>query len=533
MSPLQSRDQRERSMTAVLVFLAAATLLLLLNGNRFVLTNDEGILLEPARQMASGARPYVDFFGYMSPGSYWLQAALFRVLGVSLWAARIPVIFGLSLQCALLFWLTARLASHRAALAAVLVFFGFQIADPSFLTAQHRWDSSTLALAGLCLAVAFVEKQSQWASAASGGLLAMAAWCTPSVALAGIAQAVWLLAARERRRALIPFTAGVLAVTAAALAWLAATGTLPAFLHQMVWLQRNYGEVNVMPYGSVIGGYGRLLADAAGLEKFLRLIFVACLALPAVLPPLAALIWGFLFWQRKAPPESKSTIQLLLLATAALVASTFPRADLFHLGFVAALPYVLAAAALAQFLSLRAGAVVAFTMIPLAALFALNDVTGSWNARAVSSPVGTIRVAPDLAPQVEKLLAEVHPGQSLFVYPYSPIQYFITQARNPTRFSYLAPGMMTGQEEAEALAQLQSQPPQWLLYLPLTREEFLRVFPHATTLNGHFEALETWLTQNYRPVEQPAVNLGGYCLWQRVEQRMETMRPDALTLRLR
>src|SRR5712691_12774536 len=392
MSPLQSRDQRERSMTAVLVFLAAATLLLLLNGNRFVLTNDEGILLEPARQMAAGARPYVDFFGYMSPGSYWLQAALFRLFGVSLWVARIPVIFGLSLQCALLFWLTARLASHRAALAAVLVFFGFQIADPSFLTAQHRWDSSTLALAGLCLAVAFVEKQSQWASAASGGLLAMAAWCTPSVALAGIAQAVWLLAARERRKALIPFTAGVLAVTAAALAWLAATGTLPAFLHQMVWLQRNYGEVNVMPYGSVIGGYGRLLADAAGLEKFLRLIFVACLALPAVLPPLAALIWGFLFWQRKAPPESKSTIQLLLLATAALVASTFPRADLFHLGFVAALPYVLAAAALAQFLSLRAGAVVAFTMIPLAALFALHDVTASWSGRAVSSPVETIRV---------------------------------------------------------------------------------------------------------------------------------------------
>ena len=515
--------------SAVLVFLTAAALLLLLNGNRFVLTNDEGILLEPARQMAAGARPYVDFFGYMSPGSYWLQAALFRVLGISLWAARIPVIFGLSLQCALLFWLTARIASSRAALAAVLVFFGFQIADPSFLTAQHRWDSSTLALAGLCLAVAFVEKQSRWALAASGALLGAAAWCTPSVALAGIAQAVWLVAARERRKALIPFTAGVLGVTVAAVAWLAWTGTLPAFLHQMLWLQRNYGEVNVMPYGSVIGGYARLLAGTAGLEKFLTLIFVTCLALPAILPLLAALLWSFLLRQKVAPRESKPAIQLLLLAAAALVASTFPRADLFHLGFVAALPYVLAAAALAQLLSLRAGAIVAFTMIPLAALFALNNVTGSWSARAVSSPVGTIRVAPNLAPDVEKLLADVHPGQTLFVYPYSPIQYFITQARNPTRFSYLAPGMMTRQEEAEVLAQLRSQPPQWLLYLPLGREEFLRVFPHATGLSGHFEALETWLTQNYRPVEQPAVNLGGYRLW----QRAELTRPDALTLRLR
>jgi len=514
---------------AVVVFLTAAALLLLLNGNRFVLTNDEGILLEPARQMAAGARPYVDFFGYMSPGSYWLQAALFRVFGVSLWVARIPVIFGLSLQCALLFWLTARFTSRRAALATLLVFFGFQIADPSFLTAQHRWDSATLSLAGLCLAVAFATRPFHWAFAASGALLGSAAWCTPSVALVGIAQAIWLAAARDRRKAMMPFTGGVLAVTAAAVGWLALTGTLSAFLQQMMWLQRNYGEVNVMPYGSVIGGYGRLVADAAGLEKFLRLIFVACLTLPAVLPPLAAVLWGFLFWRKRARPESTSTIQLLLLAGAVLVASTFPRADLFHLGFVAALPYVLAAAALAQFLSLRAGAILAFTMIPLAALFALNNVTGSWSALAVSSPVGTIRVAPDLAPEVAKLLAEVHPGQTLFVYPYSPVQYFIPHARNPTRFSYLAPGMMTGQEEAEALAQLRSQPPQWLLYLPLGRDEFLRVFPHATTLNGHFETLETWLTQNYRPVEQPAVNLGGYRLW----QRAEITRPDALTLRLR
>jgi hypothetical protein len=89
--------------------------------------------------------------------------------------------------------------------------------------------------------------------------------------------------------------------------------------------------------------------------------------------------------------------------------------------------------------------------------------------------------------------------------------------------------MMTGQEEAEALAQLQSQPPQWLLYLPLGREEFLRVFPHASSLNGHFETLESWLTQNYTPVEQPAVNLGGYRLWQHVK----VPPPDALTLRLR
>ena len=465
----------------------------------------------------------------MSPGSYWIQAALFKVLGVSLWVARIPVILDLALQCALLFWLTARLASGRAALAAVLVFFGFQIADPSFLTAQHRWDSTTLALAGLTVAVAFIEKQSAWALAASGALLAMAAWCTPSVALAGVAEAAWIAGARERRKLLLPFAAGVMAVTAAAAGWLAWEGTLTAFLRQMLWLQLNYAGVNIMPYGSVIGGYGRLLEDVAGLEKFLRMVFVACLTLPAVMPPLAALLWGFLFWRKKAPPESKPAIHLLLLAAVGLVASTFPRGDLFHLSFVAAVSYVLVTVALSRLLSLRAGAILAFTMLPLAALFALNDVIAWWDARPLSSPAGNIRIASNLAPEMEKLLREVHPGQTLFVYPYMPVNYFVTQTTNPTRFCYLQPGLMTPQDEAVALQQLQSQPPQWLLYMPLDRGEFLRVFPHGAAFDTRFETLETWLQKNYRPSEQPPVNLGGYRLWQRAGSAGQ----DALTLGLR
>src|SRR5271168_5205281 len=139
--------------SAVFVFLIAATILLAAHGNRVVSTNDEGMILEPAQRMLAGARPYVDFFGYMSPGSYWLQTAAFRVFGVSLWAGRLIVILDFSVQAALVFWLVARLASWRVAAATALIFGGFQIADPSFLTSQHRWDSATFALAGLCVAV--------------------------------------------------------------------------------------------------------------------------------------------------------------------------------------------------------------------------------------------------------------------------------------------------------------------------------------------------------------------------------------------
>ena len=85
-------------------------MLLAMHGQRMVMTNDEGIVLESAQRMAAGGRIYVDFFGYMSPGSYWLQALVFKLLGVALWTGRLIVILDFALQCALVYWLAARLS---------------------------------------------------------------------------------------------------------------------------------------------------------------------------------------------------------------------------------------------------------------------------------------------------------------------------------------------------------------------------------------------------------------------------------------
>lgn len=496
-----------------LVFLFVAALLFLVHANRFVLTNDEGILLEPAQRLAQGARPYVDFFGYMSPGSYWIQAALFRLFGTSLWVARLPVIIGFSVQSALVFWLVARLASLRAATATVVAFVGFQIADPSFLTAQHRWDSATLALAGVCCAIRFQQKRGL---AASGALLALAAWCTPSVALVGLAEAIWLLSSRELRRLFLPFLAGVGAVTLGAAGSLWATGSLVAFVNQMLWLKQNYAAVNAMPYGSVIGGYGHLMEGTGGVEALVRGLLVFCLTFPAILPPLALVLWGALILRKGSGMGSFRDLLLPMLATVALVASAFPRADMMHLEFICALPYAMVAVGFARLLPVRAGAILAFSVIPFALLFSLNEFTGSWSARPVSTPVGTVRAAPELAPELQKLVAAVHPGEELFVYPYMPVHYFVTQARNPTRFAFLAPGMMTPHEEGGALAELSVHPPEWLLYMHLTDEEFRRVFPNSGGSSARFTTLESWLDQAYAPVEQHPVNIAGYRLYHRI-----------------
>jgi hypothetical protein len=200
------------------------------------------------------------------------------------------------------------------------------------------------------------------------------------------------------------------------------------------------------------------------------------------------------------------------------VVTTYPRSDVAHLAFVAALPYALTAIGVSRIFPARLAPAMGIGAVVLAGLFSLNFFQGWFKAEVVASALGPLRVQPKDAPAMTQLVSQVRPGDSLFVFPYMPVLYVVTQAKNPTRFSYLAPGMMTQAEELEMLQQLKQHPPEWLLYLQLTPEEFLRVFPHGSGLAWKFSRLEEWLEKHYRPQADPPVSFSGYKLWRRTPE---------------
>ncbi len=466
-------------------------------GNRLVLgTNDEGIYLDAAERILRGQKPYVDFFGYMTPGSFWIQTLAFGVFGVTQAAARVPVVLDIALECALISWLVERYASRACAWFTTSIFFAFEIADPSMTTAQHRWDSGALALASIALCIC----GGRWRLLASGFLACCAALATPSVALVAIVTMLWLRA--RSGWYLIGIAVGGLA---AALA-LQLSGIMGAFAGQLAWLSHNYSAVNVMPYGAVIGGYRALFQGASPGELPIRFCIVLCLALPALLP-LVTVAGGAMLWRR----ERIEVLPYLLLCIIALVVSTHPRSDVAHLADIAALPYAAAGILAYRGLGPRPRAWLAAFVGVWAAVFAWQGQAGHWNA--LRTPVGEVRADAGQAPGVALLLARVRPHQSLFVYPYKPLFYFLTQAENPTRYSYLAPGMMTAQDALVALSELQSRPPDWVLYMDLTQAEFERVFPSGKSFDAHFPTLENWIKANYRSSGGPS--LSGYALLQR------------------
>jgi hypothetical protein len=238
-----------------------------------------------------------------------------------------------------------------------------------------------------------------------------------------------------------------------------------------------------------------------------RFCVVVCLGLPAILPVIAV-AGGAVFYLRHRIPE----LAYLALCVVALVASTHPRSDIAHLSYIAALPYVVSGILAYRWLAPRPRAWLAALIGVWAAVFVWQGQVRA-NTRSIQTPVGDVRADAVEAPQITALLAHVHPHQTLFVYPYKPLLYFLTQAQNPTRYSYLAPGMMTTQDADIALSELQAHPPEWVLYMALDRNEFERVFPAAKGFDPHFPGLENWIQKNYRASED--VPLGGYFLLHR------------------
>ena len=98
----------------------------------------------------------------------------------------------------------------------------------------------------------------------------------------------------------------------------------------------------------------------------------------------------------------------------------------------------------------------------------------------VTTPVGSMALFAR-NPVIEFTNSHVRPGESIFVYPYSPIYYFLARAVNPTRFSYLIYGQHTPGQILEAVGSIERDRTKYVIW--------------DTT----FEAAATSLMPDYQP----------------------------------
>jgi len=477
------------------VFLCTALYLGWLAASRFVLVmNDEGIYLDGALRMLHGQMPYRDFFCITGPGTFALITASFRVFGPTILAARIPVVWDIAIITACLFWLASKLSNSMTAGLMAFVYVTFATLAETAVVANHRWDSGAWAVLAGTLIVLVSENPSARISNVitfGAGLAAgIAAWCTPPVALAVIALGACLLLYRSLRSLFGPYAGGVAVAFAAGAIWIVRTGTLRAMLDSLLWSPSNYLAANRTWYGSVTGGYANLLQGASLVNLVNTILLLVFFTLPATLP------FFSLLWLRKRPPMS---VIILLTLGFTLILSTYPRWDLNHLTWVSAPFY-----ALAPPLVTPAWLRKTVTVMTLVAAGACTMVSVQRRAHETTraTEVGVVHGQPADLDVLASVNARVKPADTLFVFPYRPLLYFVTGAKNPTRYSFLQPGMFSDKDESDALSQLRAHPPQLVFYSDIPPETYLRIWPGSDRRHLRMAHIENFLRENYQEEEK-------------------------------
>ncbi len=373
------------------------------------------------------------------------------------------------------------------------------------LVVNHRWDSAALSVAGVALLAAGLRLENRWAIAGAGAAAAYAAWITPPVLLVLAPMLAWSFFAR-RRAGVLSLAAGVALVSALACGALIATGSLGPMVRHFAWTASQYSTVNRFPYGGIVGGYPALFSDARGVELWIRAIIVFFVVMPAVAPICALLAFG------AARKVWKTPLLFILACAIASVLASAPRMDVAHLTYSSPLSYVVAGCALAVLLpaSLRA---------PLAMTLSLGACILLWNGVSLRLPLETaqtragVLVGEPRDLSLERALeASVQKGEPFFAFPYIPVAYFLTQGANPTRYSFLQPGMMADGDEDQALASLKSAPPAKVFYMDVPDWAYLRLFPSSDPRRLRMTKIESWLRENYDRDQRFAKSYPGYDL---------------------
>src|SRR5262249_18146931 len=177
---------RIRSLTPLLI--AGLALAYLLAHPLAIGKADESHLLYAAKRVLHGEVLYRDVFETITPLSFYLFAAIFRIAGTTLVAARVTMAVIEAVGCALLFRLVRRLTGVAEAVLVTLVFVCVCI--PAWPFASPHWISTVLGLLVATVTLSQPSSASSRVRSMVAGMLAGVAVCVQQQR--GVFLAAWL-----------------------------------------------------------------------------------------------------------------------------------------------------------------------------------------------------------------------------------------------------------------------------------------------------------------------------------------------------
>ena len=500
---------------------------------------DEGYVTTIAAQLARGGELYRDAVTYVLPGSFRLLALAFRLLGESVWTARVLTL-ALTATMAALVYLAGRaaLAPAAAALAGALFTLLSVWAYPQWHVYQYSAPSLVAVLGAVALLVRRDAAARPGRLLAAGLLVSAALFCKQNYGgAAAVLLGLFLLgdgAACGARagavRAFSPFALGVAGPVGVYAAALAARGLLDEFVRQTVLAPlagaRTFSYVRLPSLRPLLHQDPALRAglwnylpplllelrwpqlQASALYRDTPILDAALktlLYLPILVPGLAAAWLAVrLMRSRRAVrrwwARDRGAVLLLVTAAVLLLALNRPHdwvhVSLAYPGTLLVLVWLASEApprARRVALSALAGAT---TLALWPTLRLVADLRA-----AMSDPIPVaragVRARPADAEVVARLVSTVtaatRPGEPILVVPYHPLVYFLADRPPATRFLFIWYEYLRERDD-EILAALDARRVRTVVYASLPA-------PPLGTLAEYGPALLAGLVERYRVAE--------------------------------
>ncbi len=468
--------RRDKADIALALLLALANIVVLLLCSRILgIQADESINIYGALRILDGDLIYRDFWVYHTPGIFFLTAAVFSILGKSIFAIRITLILAASVTASGLYLLGRKFMGRLPSTLASMLFV--MVGVNLWPIAGYHWYSTLTLVFCAFLVARFLEDRSRRKSLFAGGLLAGATFLfqQPKGGYLICLMSVFLIAdellqnsesprlARALRTASI-FAAGVFGPLVAAAAYFAWVGMLDeavsaTIIYPIRLLAQTSGEAG---YGGFYGSLTeRVLAGMAGAAPLpgsgARAALVSALLIKYAAPLsifAAASVW---IGRRLRGIEENAIPVLCSTVGLAAFGSALQRPDFHHLLTIMAPCYLTSAYVLhplapdlsqMRFATARkmANLIVSAIIVLSCARILVGELVYASDLRTVSvgSPLGFVPVPKDkvdaaayghpIINVIDFIQLSTRPSDTIFVMSFSPFIYYLTERENPTPY---------------------------------------------------------------------------------------------------
>ena len=492
-------------------------------------TADEGQILVPAERILRGQVPYRDFLCELGPGSLYIQALWFKVFGTNVGSARVPMLLVMAAIGIQIHYLARQVIGGWISMLPALVYT--VAAFSRWLIASHHWYSLFFALNAVIFLAEHLKRKSPFWLVAIGVSATASALCLQTKGILLLAGIIVVLMCKDRLvpggshrislRGLQVFLLAVVVPAVLTVCYFHREKAFGALIYSTItypFLSYLPSELHSLPSWAarlwrMFWQPGTGLATA----RFGRMLMEFCWG---ILIPLASVAYASSSWKARSRSHHDWHRAVFIVVCTViglfLMASEMLRFDLVHLMFGSPLLLVVAVASLGELarqpVRFRRAAQISLVCIALYVL-GLGTSLGVREGRRdhpIDTRRGVLYQIPERARSlqcvIDAIQSRVAAGGSTLLHPYSPMLYFLTATRNPTRFDYLIPGETTPSQFAEVIEFLTNTPESVLVvsFWKDQEEALHRQLPRIPDEIWRHHPVEAYLSggSSYRPLQE-------------------------------